>query len=117
MEMLDFDAVVVGNHDYLYDASFLTSKLETELPTFPVLAANLNCAACPDLANHLTPWTVLVIDGLRVGIFGVTDTFTGYTQFLAPCCAAISYRTATEDAIAALQAQSVDIIIGLTHLG
>jgi 2',3'-cyclic-nucleotide 2'-phosphodiesterase (5'-nucleotidase family) len=117
-DVLGFDAVTIGNHDYLYSIDYLESKIMTEQPSVPLLAANmlLQGTEYEHLTEFIKPWVIVERGGTRIGIFGVTDTLIAYTQFAEPV-ELESYIQAAERCVSELQDQGVDLIIALNHLG
>lgn len=63
------DAAAVGNHDLDMGTSVLAHAIRTDA-RFPVLSANLT--QCPSLVGHVHPAAIFVVQGVRVGIVGLT---------------------------------------------
>lgn len=114
MNAIGVDALSPGNHDFNYGYDRL-KELEDDMD-FPILAANV---VDKSGENVFESYIVKEMDGLRVGIFGLSSPETYYKtnpknvediDFTDPVEAA-------REAVAALQAENVDMIIGLTHLG
>jgi 2',3'-cyclic-nucleotide 2'-phosphodiesterase (5'-nucleotidase family) len=63
MNAMRFDAMVVGNHEFDFGKTVLTERIREA--NFPVLGANVTGL------DVLRPYTVKVVDGIRVGIIGV----------------------------------------------
>jgi len=112
MNELGFVAMTAGNHDFNYGADRLLEL--AEMAEFPVLGANVDRAG-----QDLLPGTTIIpIDGVRIGIFGLTTPETAYKThpnnvkgitFVDPVVEAQKQVDFLKD--------KADIIIGLVHLG
>lgn len=114
INMLDFDALSLGNHEF-------DDGLDGLLPFVqqvrsPILAANLDLSDAPEMRPHVKPSVVLDVNGTRVGIIG----------YLTPETATLGKpsRARFVDEIPALTAEAerlhrdgVGIIIALGHSG
>lgn len=132
MNLLQYDAMTFGNHEFDLGAS---AEGHAELAEFvggadfPFVAANVNFAAdanlsplendvyTADYANgEIYNGIIKEIDGEEVGIFGLTTEETaaisspGDVEFT-------NYIEAAKGAVQAFQTAGVDKIIALTHIG
>lgn len=123
MQLLGYDAVVLGNHDWLNGPDVLWNVLREARIDTPLLSANLSWEKIPqDLKDHslLLPWTIKTVhwnDGtqLRVGVIGLSTYEWIYDRFFAPI--EIKSLNATLDRVLPeVQAQS-DLVIVLSHNG
>ena len=73
MNSMDYDAMVVGNHDFGYGWQRLCEL--SEMADFPVLSANV---FGHDGRELLHPLTIKELSGIRIGIFGLTTPETLY---------------------------------------
>jgi len=113
MNIIKYDAMVPGNHDFNYGQERL---LELEkLTDFPIIAANVTKA---DGSAFLTPYIIKEFNGVKVGIFGLSTPETTYKthpnnvkglNFEDPVAVA-------EKMVKELEGKA-DIIIALCHLG
>lgn len=114
MNLLAYDAMVVGNHEF--DRPFATLKKQESLADFPFLSANIFHARNGEAA--FTPYIIKDMKGLDVSIIGLTTPDT-------PALTAYQYtgELVFKDPIKIAQAllpklkKKADIVIGLTHLG
>lgn len=115
MNEIGYDAMTPGNHDFNYGTSRLTNL--ARLMNFPVLSANILNAGTE--TTYLPGTKVIVKDGVRFGLFGLTTPETAYktnplnvkeVTFGNP----ITYA---EAAVKELKEQQVDYIIALAHIG
>lgn len=128
MNKLGYDAMTFGNHEFDRDAGTLASFIGEM--TFPMVSANVNVSKNSVLGplfkddistapkgGNIYPAIVKTIDGEKVGIFGLT---TEDTTYLANPAKDIVFENAVEEAksiVAALQAQGINKIVALSHLG
>lgn len=115
MNLMGYDAMVPGNHDFNYGADRLLELAEKA--EFPVLAANVKKQE--DGSTILKPYIIKELGGMKIGIFGVTTPETKYKShpkntegldILDPV------ETAKE-IVKELKEQEVDMIICLSHVG
>ncbi|MFB3161517.1 5'-nucleotidase C-terminal domain-containing protein [Neobacillus sp. 179-J 1A1 HS] len=128
MNQLGFDAMTLGNHEFDKDSATLANFIKQA--EFPIVSSNVNMAQDADLGplfntsiggtneeGEIFPAIIKEVDGEEVGIFGLT---TEDTAFLANPGDNIVFENAVEKAkqtIEMLEAQGVDKIIALSHLG
>ncbi|MFJ5760235.1 5'-nucleotidase C-terminal domain-containing protein [Neobacillus sp. NPDC093182] len=128
MNQLGFDAMTLGNHEFDRDSATLANFIRQA--EFPIVSSNVNMADDADLGplfytsiggtneqGEIFPAIIKEVDGEEVGIFGLT---TEDTAFLANPGDNIVFEDAVEKAnetIDRLEAQGVDKIIALSHLG
>ncbi len=128
MNQLGFDAMTLGNHEFDKDSATLATFVKQA--EFPIVSSNINMTADSDLGalfNHsiggtneqgeIFPAIIKEVDGEQVGILGLT---TEDTAFLANPGEGIVFENAIEKAnetVEMLEAQGVDKIIALSHLG
>jgi 2',3'-cyclic-nucleotide 2'-phosphodiesterase (5'-nucleotidase family) len=117
MKQLDFDAMAVGNHEFDFGPEVLSGVLAEGFSggSFPVVSANLNMSGYPVLENWITPYTIKNINGVKVGIFGMTipDPMNNPSPVIVEeDLVPIAIQT-----IADLQNNGADVIIMLSHLG
>lgn len=115
MNLMGYDAMVPGNHDFNYGADRLLELAEKA--EFSVLAANVKKQE--DGTTILKPYIIKEIDGVKIGIFGVTTPETKYKShpkntegldILDPV-------KVSEEIVNELKEQEVDMIICISHVG
>jgi 5'-nucleotidase / UDP-sugar diphosphatase len=112
---MGYELMTLGNHEFDRTQEVLAAFLERA--TFPVLSANVIAPAGSPIAGKYRPSIVIEKGGERVGFFGLTPP---NTPELALGARGIEFTDPIEAArtqVAALQAQGVNKIIGLTHVG
>lgn len=115
LDALNYTAFTPGNHEF--DDGCGEFRRFAERTHVPVLAANLTLPAASGGKPLTRPWIVVERQGRKIGIVGLVNEET--PALASPCKEAVfgSAEKALREAVAALRAQGVDIIIALTHLG
>ncbi len=114
MNVMRYDAVVIGNHEFNYGVPTLRRTLSTA--TFPLLAAN---ASAPSPA----PWRAYAIverAGVKVGIVGVTTPGSMIWDAANLRAAHVTIGRiipAVGKAVAAARAAGADAIVVVAHAG
>lgn len=128
MNQLGFDGMTLGNHEFDKDSATLANFIKQA--EFPIVSSNVNMTNDPDLGplfndsiggtneqGEIFPAIIKQVDGEEVGIIGLT---TEDTAFLANPGDNVVFEDAVDKAnetIEMLEAQGVDKIIALSHLG
>lgn len=113
--MLNPDAQTLGNHEFDDGPAGLRPYLDAV--SWPVLSANTDASREPRLKDRYKPYTILVKNGQRIGIVGLTTADTPTTSSPGPTVAFRNEAQALTRAVAALKARDVDKIVALTHVG
>lgn len=113
VNLMGFDAMVAGNHDFDFGFDRIL-EIESQL-NFPILSANVNFEG--ELA--FKPYLIKEVGGLKIGLFGLTvpESLSNMNVF-GP--ADVSFEDPVDTAkrmVAALQAEKVNSIILVSHLG
>ncbi|AQZ50234.1 Trifunctional nucleotide phosphoesterase protein YfkN precursor [Martelella mediterranea DSM 17316] len=115
MNMLGYDAMTVGNHEF--DDSEDGLKTFLDIVEFPVVTANVKTNADSSVNDMIEPSIVLDIGGEKVGIIGAV---TNDTPEIANPGKNIDITVdvdAIKEQVAVLTDQGVNKIIALTHVG
>ncbi|MBU1355575.1 MAG: 5'-nucleotidase C-terminal domain-containing protein [Candidatus Edwardsbacteria bacterium] len=117
MNLMGYDVMTVGNHDYDKGQEVLLDLISAA--KFPMLGANLLDSATGRTVDYLKPYIILERAGLKIGIFGL---ITHYLRGMSTPEHIQGLEIAKESATAkqmvdSLKAQKVDMIIGLLHTG
>lgn len=113
MNAMKYDAMVLGNHDFDFPLSIM--KANAERAKFPFLSANtLYNGQRPD---HLDPYVIKEVDGINIGIIGVTDDESHYYTH-PKNVEGISFKNEFESAQETVNAikDKTDVVIALAHL-
>jgi 5'-nucleotidase / UDP-sugar diphosphatase len=113
--MLNPDAQTLGNHEFDDGPAGLRPYLDAV--SWPVLSANTDTSREPRLKDRYKPYTIVMKNGQRIGIVGLTTSETPITSSPGPTVAFRNEAQALTRAVAALKARDVDKIVALTHIG
>ena len=118
MNLLKYDALTVGNHEF--DLSWERLSEQRSLAHFPFLSANIYFKNCRPKKNCrvFTPYIIKNINGVKVAIFGLTTMETSVTAD-STSIEKVEFSDPIIEAqhIVKQLKNKVDIIIALTHLG
>ena len=119
MNYAGYDAMCLGNHEFDYGTDVLLQNVAAA--KFPVLGANVLSQEGAVLTAGVGVSgdgcsTVLECGGRRIGVFGLTTTYTVMPEYVKDLTFNDEIKTA-EEQIAKLADQQVDTIICLAHLG
>lgn len=116
MNMMGYDVVTLGNHEFDNGSAMLAKQLKKA--DFKVVCANYNFKN-KKLRKIVKPYTIITYDTIRIGIFGLTTDLKGLVSpktekeltFLDPV------ETAKKIVQILKEKEHCDIIICLSHLG
>jgi len=115
LNQMKFDAMTVGNHEFDDGEDALVPFLEKV--EFPVLSANVHPNARSRVGDRIRPSVVIEVGGQKIGIVGAVTTDTREIASPGPDIAiADDIENITREA-EKLEAEGVDKIIALTHVG
>ncbi len=114
MNLLGFDAMVLGNHEFDKGPQVLAEFLG--YAEFPLLSANANMDAVTKLKAEVKPYTILEYNGEKVGVIGLTLKDTAVISSPGPVTFADETATAKK-CVAELEGRGINKIIALTHMG
>lgn len=118
LEQMGLGAMALGNHELSLGAEELAALVATRA-RFPVLSANLTPAPGSALAGRVLPVSVLVSQGVRVGVIGVANASSPPDVARADN----PWRLESGHTAAALQlaverlTPLADVLVVLSHLG
>ncbi len=114
---IGYDAVVMGNHDYLMGAKSLDSLLEGIDLNFTFLGANVTSSSkYPSIRDKIKPYKELTIDGMKVAVLGLTTSDFFFSWSLDGSTISSPLKTAQKYE-ELLKSRNNDFIIALTHIG
>ncbi|KQI72248.1 hypothetical protein AN191_08970 [Loktanella sp. 5RATIMAR09] len=119
LNMLRYDAITLGNHEFDYGPAFLRSVLSKA--RFPVVCTNVPALHAGDLVTRFTilDREILCDDGIRhpikIGILGFTPP--QFADAGNPAFTATDIRTAAQKTVPQVKAAGADIIVALCHSG
>ncbi|MEF2553358.1 5'-nucleotidase C-terminal domain-containing protein [Aurantimonas sp. A2-1-M11] len=115
MNALGYDAMTVGNHEFDDGPQVLRALMEAV--DFPVLLANADVTAEPELAETLKPSAVIEKGGEKIGLIGVTPSDTGELSSAGPNVRFSDPAEAVRAEVERLTEEGVTRIILLSHSG
>jgi 5'-nucleotidase len=116
MNALGYDAMTLGNHEF-DDGEDVLQAFASGLE-FPIITANVDFSAHPELDALIEPFVVLEVGGQQIGVIGLTTADTPFSSSPADdVLFSADYADAVAAAVEELTAQGVNKIILLTHVG
>ena len=115
MNALGYDAMTLGNHEFDSGPGVLASFIDQV--DFPVVSANTDASADPDLQGKIPPYVILERGGHEIGIIGLITTDTANISSPGPNVVFTDPFVSLQAAADELTAMGVDKIIALTHMG
>lgn len=79
MNKMNYSAAAIGNHEIDFKIEGLKEKIAQS--TFPLLSANIREKATGDIPDFVQPYLVKEVNGVSVGIIGLTTTTTPVSTF------------------------------------
>lgn len=116
MNCTGYDYIAPGNHDFNYEVSGL-KNIEAQA-NFKILASNVKNKS--DGSNVFTPYDIKIIDGVKIGIFGLATPETLVKTSGRESITKLDFEDPIENAkkiVKQLKQQDCKIIIAITHLG
>ncbi len=116
MNAMGYDAAAIGNHEFDFKIEGLNQRIAQS--NFPFLSANIRekeTGAIPDFA---TPYIVKEINGIRVGLIGLTTTTTSFSTFPdnVKDLDFISYDTALGEIVPQVIRDGAELLIVIGHI-
>lgn len=116
MNLMEYDVATIGNHDFDNGIDGLMTQLKKA--NFEMVSANYDLRNTV-LDGLVSPYTLKMVDGVRIGIFGLGIALQGLvdvrnckeTKYLDPV------EIATDTARLLREEKRCDLVICLSHLG
>ena len=116
MNMLPFDAFVIGNHEF-DDGNDVLARFLNRLQA-PAISGNIVIATDDALSSLIKPYRICEVNGEQVGIIGITvRKKTRESSRPGPSVAFSDEVVSTRHLVGLLQKQGIDKIIVLSHYG
>ena len=115
MERIGFDVMAVGNHEFDDGPEGLAGFLDKV--SFPVISGNLDLSQSNVLKGKVGNHVVLEVGGEKIGVISALATDTVDTSSPGPNVIFQDEIEALKADVEALEAEGVDKIIALTHVG
>lgn len=116
MNLMDYDAVTIGNHEFDFGLENMARIFR--MAEFPIVCANYDFTGTP-VEGTVRPYVVLERKGLRIGVFGLSPRLDGLVSkenyrgvtFIDPI------EKAREVAGLLRNEEHCDVVVCLSHLG
>lgn len=118
LDAIGYDAVVVGNHDFLNGPTELANTIERANPRFPVLGANKNLDKVPNkerVASLVKDYTIIERGGVKIGIIGILCDDALYYPYFKPAIVTNAVDKASQIAKKLRDEKLADVIVLLSH--
>ena len=117
MDQMGYDAVAIGNHDFLVGLPEMDGMVASVAPFLSFLSANFgfNHHQYPDLAAHVHSYSEFDRAGVRIGVMGLVTDELIY-RWRAKGADIDSPVSVARGLMDRLRGKS-DFVIGLTHIG
>ncbi len=117
LRSMGLDALVLGNHEFRFGPDFLVGVLQAAWPGggVPILGTNIDPKGHA-LGAWITPGLVKEVNGVKVGLFGLT---IHKNPLLNPAPVVINKITApiAQQAVVALRGAGAQVVICISHAG
>jgi 5''-nucleotidase/2'',3''-cyclic phosphodiesterase and related esterases len=112
---LGYQAMAVGNHEFDDGPEALSIFLDAT--RLPVLSGNVDASGDELLADRIPGYTVLEAGGERIAVVSVVAEDTDLTSSPGPTIAFTDPVAYLQGVVPEIEAQGIDKIIALTHVG
>lgn len=116
MNMMKYDAVGIGNHEFDFGLDNIARLVE--MSDFPWVCANLDFTGTV-LEGLIQPYTVIERGDVKIGVFGLTPQLEGLVA--AENIGGVVYNDPIESAINVVgqlrETERCDVVVCLSHLG
>ena len=115
MNIIGYDAMVVGNHEFDNGPSVLANFINKI--KFPMLSANINLSKSLELNNKIKPYVIINKNNIKIGVIGYTTEDTAFLSNPGPHISFNPIVESVKKAVLELKKAHVDVIIALSHAG
>ena len=116
MNAMEYDAAAIGNHEFDFKVDGLMDRIDQA--DFPYLSANIQEKATGEMVDFALPYIVKEVNGVMVGLIGLTTTSTPYSTF--PDYVAdynfISYAEALTEIVPQVKEDGAELLIVVGHI-
>lgn len=119
MNLMGYDAVVMGNHDWLMGSKELNKIMKEVEPNFTYLGANIkvNSVLHPALHKKIEPYKIVTIGDIKIAILGLTTSEKFYSWRFENGKIKKPVKVAKKYAKKLKKKLGVDYVIVLSHTG
>ncbi len=116
MNAMGYDAAVIGNHEFDFGLNGLAERAAQS--EFPFLSANIRNKGTDEVADIAVPYVVEEVDGVNVGLIGLTTVRTPQTTMPDNVAGFdfIPYRDALEEVVPQAKADGAELLVVVGHM-
>ncbi len=116
MNAMGYDVSVIGNHEFDFGRDVLNQRIAEA--DFPFLSANIYYTDTTTLADFATPYIIKEVNGVDVGLVGLTTTSTPWTTHPKNITDLTfgDYEEALRREVPNMRAEGADLIIVVGHV-
>ena len=116
MNAMEYDAAAIGNHEFDFSVDELRTRLKQS--DFPFLSANIREKTTGDIPDFAAPYTVQEVNGVQVGLIGLTTTSTPTSTFpdYVMDYDFIPYEVALEEVVPQVKVEGAELLVVLGHI-
>ncbi|MFM1895306.1 MAG: hypothetical protein RLZZ385_380 [Pseudomonadota bacterium] len=118
MNAMGYDASAVGNHEFDFGLDVLQQRISES--DFPYLSANTRWRRDGTLVTDIgvAPFTIEDVNGLRIGIIGLTTTSTPMTTLPSNVADLRfdEYETSLREWVPVVRGQDIDLLFVIAHV-
>lgn len=116
LNAMGYDAAVIGNHEFDFQVTGLNERREQA--DFPFLSANIRLRSAGEIPDFAVPYTVIEVNGVRVGVIGLSAINTPSTAFpdYVSDYNFIDYDTALRETVPQVIGAGAELLIVVGHI-
>jgi 2',3'-cyclic-nucleotide 2'-phosphodiesterase (5'-nucleotidase family) len=116
MKTMDYDAAAIGNHEFDFGIDTLNQRITQA--NFPFLSANIREKATGAVPSFIIPYIVKQVNGIQVGLIGLTSTTTPLSTFPdhVKDLDFISYDDALREIVPQVIGDGAELLIVVGHI-
>lgn len=116
MNAMGYAAAAIGNHEFDFKIAELNRRIEQA--DFPFLSANIRDKETGAVPGFAVPYVVIAVNGVRVGLIGLTTKSTPFTTFPdnVKDYDFISYDAALEEIVPQVIEDGAELLIVTGHI-
>src|SRR5574344_1669851 len=116
MNLMRYDAATIGNHEFDFGLDNMARLFERA--KFPIVCANYDCKGSV-LEKWVKPYVVMVREGLKIGVFGLSPKLEGLVQSknYGSLVYEDPFSVANRLVDVLRKKEHCDVVICLSHLG
>jgi len=113
--LMDYDASAIGNHEFDFGREVMEQRFSEA--KYPYLAANIRYADTGELVDFAQPYIVIDVNGVGVGVIGLTSTSTPTTTHPKNVSdlVFVNYEDTLREFVPQMRDDGAEIIVVLSH--